>query len=75
MSPIFVTAVVWFLLGFGFHAALIWYNNRQKRRWHAGMDVLLRRVSMEQRKRHNNERVLEAVREVTRDRQDVAWKN
>jgi len=47
----------------------------RKREWHDGMDVLLRRVSMEQRKRRNDERVLDAVREVVRDRQDVAWRN
>jgi len=39
----------------------------RKREWHDGMDVLLRRVSMEQRKRYNNERVLDAVHKVTKD--------
>jgi len=47
----------------------------RKREWHDGMDVLLRRVSMEQRKRYNNERVLDAVHKVTKDRRDVAWTN
>ena len=47
----------------------------RKREWHDGMDVLLRRVSMEQRKRYNNAQVLDAVREVVRDQQETAWKN
>ena len=75
MSPLFITALVWFVLGFAFHAGLIWYDERQKRKaWHRELDRFLR-DHREERKRRNNARVLDAVREVTRDRQDVAWKN
>ena len=46
-----------------------------RREWHTGMDGLLRKLSIAERKRRNNARVLDAVREVIQNRQDVAWKN
>jgi len=43
MDILFITAIIWFLAGFAFHAGLVWYNERQKRKaWHAGMDRFLR---------------------------------
>lgn len=48
----------------------------ERREWHQGIDGLLRKVGgADERKRRNDRRVMGAVREVIRDRQDVGWKN
>ena len=78
MDILFISALIWFFLGFAFHAGLQWYNERQAKKladryvWHTNMDRLLWDVA---RKQRNRRRVLDAVREVTKDRADVAWKN
>jgi len=46
-----------------------------RREWHTEMDKMLRNVAMAERKRRNDARVLDAVREVIRERADVAWRN
>ena len=56
------------LLAFGIGCTL-----KDRREWHVGMDRTLRKMA--ERKRANDQRVLDAPREAVRDRQDVSWKN
>ena len=73
MDIVFVTAALWFLVGFLFHAGLVWYDERQKKKaFHEGLDGFLRGLGDLSRRDID---VVVPPLQMVDYRKEEAWKN